>query len=82
VLFHVATGLALFRLRRIRPDVDRPYRAWGYPLAPAVFTLGMLLVTASTLWVAPRESFLGLGLIAAGLPAYLWWRRKAPGTRS
>jgi APA family basic amino acid/polyamine antiporter len=76
-LFHVATGLALFRLRRMRPEAPRPYRAWGYPVVPALFALGMLLVTGSALWVAPRESLLGLGLIAAGLPAYAWWQRGA-----
>jgi len=77
VLFHVATGLALFRLRTTRPHAERPYRAWGYPVVPALFVLGMLLITLSTLFVAPRESLLGLGLIAAGLPAYAWWRRSA-----
>jgi basic amino acid/polyamine antiporter, APA family len=75
VLFHVATGLALFRLRATRPNAERPYRAWGYPLVPALFVVGMLLITGSTLVVAPKESLLGLVLIAAGLPAYWWWRR-------
>jgi len=76
LLFHVLTGLALFRLRATRPDQPRPYRAWGYPVVPAVFVLGMVWLTVNTLLAAPRESLLGLALIAAGLPAYGWWRRR------
>ena len=75
LLFHVMTGLALFRLRATRPDQTRPYRAWGYPLLPALFVLGMAWLTVNTLLASPRESLLGLGLIATGLPAYAWWRR-------
>ena len=77
VLFHVAAGLALFRLRATRPDVPRPYRAWGWPVVPALFVLGMALLTVNTLQSAPRESLLGLLAIAAGVPAYMAWRRGA-----
>jgi APA family basic amino acid/polyamine antiporter len=77
VLFHVAAGLALFRLRRMRPDAPRPYRAWGWPVVPALFVVGMGLLTANTLQAAPRESLLGLLAIAAGVPAYAAWRRGA-----
>jgi len=76
VLFHVAGGAAVFVLRWRRAQAPRPYRAWGYPVVPALFTLGMLLLVASTLWQRPVESLLGLGCIAAGLPAYAWWRRR------
>jgi APA family basic amino acid/polyamine antiporter len=49
VLFHVAAGLALFRLRATRPDMPRPYRAWGWPWVPAMFVLAMALLTVNTL---------------------------------
>ena len=75
VLFHVAAGLALFRLRQTRPDAARPYRAWGWPVVPAMFVLGMALLTVNTLQSAPRESLLGLLAIVAGVPAYVFWRR-------
>jgi APA family basic amino acid/polyamine antiporter len=77
VLFHVAAGLALFRLRKSRPDAPRPYRTWGWPVVPALFVVGMGLLTANTLQAAPRESLLGLLAIAAGVPAYAAWRRGA-----
>jgi len=81
VLFHVAAGLALFRLRATRPHAPRAYRAWGWPLVPALFVLGMALLTLNTLESAPRESLLGLLAIAAGVPAYLGWRRAARARR-
>src|SRR5262245_46258875 len=75
VLFHVGAGLALFRLRATRPAEPRPYRAWGWPVVPAVFVLGMALLTVNTLQSAPRESLPGLLAIAAGVPAYAAWRK-------
>jgi APA family basic amino acid/polyamine antiporter len=79
VLFGVAGGLAIFRLRETRPDVDRPYRTWGYPVVPAIFVLGLGLLVVSTLVERPVQSLLGLGLVALGLPAYRYWRRKGTG---
>jgi APA family basic amino acid/polyamine antiporter len=75
VLFHAATGAAVFVLRRTRPDAPRPYRVWGYPLVPAVFILPSLALVANTLAERPRESLFGVGILALGLPAYAWWRR-------
>jgi APA family basic amino acid/polyamine antiporter len=77
VLFHVAAGLAVFRLRVTRPIDHRPYRAWGWPVVPGLFVLGMALLTLNTLLAAPRESLWGLVAIAAGIPAYVYWRRRA-----
>jgi len=77
VLFHVAGGAAVFVLRARAPAAERPYRVWGFPVVPALFTLGMLALVASTLWQKPVESLVGLACIAAGWPAYAWWRRAA-----
>jgi basic amino acid/polyamine antiporter, APA family len=79
VVFHAATGVAVFVLRRARPDVPRPYRAWGYPLVPAVFVSFCLALMANTLAEKPWESLIGLGIVAAGLPAYAWWRSHPKG---
>jgi APA family basic amino acid/polyamine antiporter len=77
LLFHVATGAAVFVLRRTRPDAPRPYRVWGYPVVPVLFILSSLLLVQNTLFERPRESFLGLFLVGLGVPAYLYWRRRA-----
>jgi len=75
-LFHAATGAAVFVLRRARPDAPRPYRVRAYPVLPLVFTLTSLAFVANTLVERPKESGVGLLLLALGVPAYLWWRRK------
>jgi len=79
-VFHTATGLALFRLRRARPSADRPYRAWGYPWVPGLFVMTSLLFVANSLVASPVDSLIGLGLVALGVPAYTRWRRTASAT--
>jgi len=76
ILFSVAAGLALFLLRRTRPDHPRPYRTWGYPVVPALFVLGAAAFVLNTLFEKPVESIAGLGLVAAGVPVYVWSKRK------
>ncbi|HXW08609.1 MAG TPA: amino acid permease [Vicinamibacterales bacterium] len=74
ILFSVATGTALFRLRRTRPDVPRPYRTWGYPVVPLIFIGASLAFVVNTLLERPVESLIGLGLVALGLPVYWYWK--------
>ncbi|MFL6292178.1 MAG: APC family permease [Thermoanaerobaculia bacterium] len=76
VVFHAATAAAVIVLRRTRPDHPRPYRTWGYPTVPALFILACVLLIGNTLLEKPVESLLGLGLLALGLPAYLWFRKR------
>jgi basic amino acid/polyamine antiporter, APA family len=80
LLFYLLTAVALFRLRRLRPDVPRPVKAFGYPVLPALYivAIGFLLVV---LLVDPRQrlySGLGLLIVLLGLPVYALWRRTAP----
>jgi APA family basic amino acid/polyamine antiporter len=79
ILFNVATGLAFFRLRRIHPEQPRPYRAWGYPLVPALFVLGSAAFVLNTLFERPMESIAGLGLMALGVPVY-WYTSSSSST--
>lgn len=76
LLIMLATGAAVFVLRRKRPDLPRPYRVTGYPLVPILFLAGVAFLIVNTLIETPRESFLGLLLLALGLPAYAWFKRK------
>jgi APA family basic amino acid/polyamine antiporter len=78
ILFSIAGGLAVFVLRKTRPDWPRPYRAVGYPVVPALFVLGSIVVVINTLFVRPMESLIGLGLLVLGLPVYAYWRRSTP----
>lgn len=75
-LFHAATGAAVLVLRRTRPSVDRPFRVPGYPWIPLLFVAVCLALVGNTLVEKPAESGVGLAILAAGIPAYLFWRRR------
>jgi len=77
VLFFVAGGLAIFKLRWSKPDVPRPYRTWGYPVVPAVFVIGCGALVYNTLIERPTESIAGLGLVLLGIPFYWYWRKES-----
>jgi len=77
VVFHAMTAAAVFVFRRRRPEAPRPYRTWGYPVVPALFILACLLLIWNTLQTSPRESLIGLALVALGLPAYVLFRQSA-----
>jgi APA family basic amino acid/polyamine antiporter len=76
VLFFAATGAAVLVLRRTKPQVPRPYQAWGYPVVPLVFILINLAVFGNSIYSQPRESLLGLLIILAGVPAFLYWKKR------
>jgi APA family basic amino acid/polyamine antiporter len=73
VAFGVLGGLAIFRLRRLKPDVPRPYRTWGYPLVPALFVGGLGVLVVNTAIEKPAESLIGVVLVSLGFPAYWYW---------
>ncbi|MGE5245213.1 MAG: APC family permease [Betaproteobacteria bacterium] len=79
VAFGVLGGAAIFRLRRAQPDTPRPYRTWGYPWVPILFVAALGALVVNTLAEKPMESLMGLGLVALGLPAYVYWSRQAAG---
>jgi basic amino acid/polyamine antiporter, APA family len=87
-IFYGLAVVALFRLRRQEPNMERPYRCWGYPWVPGLFVLGALVLTVNLWWVRPGRSTIGLLLILAGLPLYRYWRERSltqqslvPGTK-
>ncbi len=75
ILYGMTTA-SVFLFRRRLPDVERPYRTWGYPVVPILFLIvtGWLLI--NTLWTNPTQNILGLAAIAAGLPIFWYFRRK------
>ena len=86
LLFYVATTVGLFTLRRRQPDTPRPYRAWGYPVLPALY-IALTSGIALTLLMAPAtrvQAVVGLLIVVCGAPVYLVWRRagRAPHTAS
>jgi APA family basic amino acid/polyamine antiporter len=73
-IFFGLTGAALFVYRR-RPDQRPPYEAPGHPFTTGLFVGACALVVVATLWNNPINSLIGFAILAAGVPAFLYWRR-------
>jgi APA family basic amino acid/polyamine antiporter len=78
LLFYVLTILGLFALRYKRPEAPRPYRAFGYPVVPALYVVGAAVLVGVLVVYRPMTTWPGLALVALGVPVYYVWRR-APG---
>jgi APA family basic amino acid/polyamine antiporter len=76
VIFWAATGLAVIILRFKQPETSRPYKAWGYPILPILFVLINIGVFLNTIWAQPLQSLIGLIILIAGIPAFLYWQSK------
>jgi APA family basic amino acid/polyamine antiporter len=74
LLFYLLMVVALIVLRYRRPDAERPYRTWGYPLVPIVSILLSALLTIDLAWLAPATSGIGIVIVLTGVPAYVLWR--------
>lgn len=79
--FYALAVAAVYVLRRRRPELERPYRTPGYPVVPALFLLGALLLLGNYLVSQPRAFAFDIGLIVAGIPVYFAWRRFGPAAR-
>jgi APA family basic amino acid/polyamine antiporter len=75
-ILYLLTTLSVFVLRRRFPDLPRPYRTIGYPLVPVLFVCVAALLLMSTLQTRPRESLMGLALMALSVPFYLHWKKR------
>jgi APA family basic amino acid/polyamine antiporter len=65
---------AVFVLRRSRPDLERPYRTWGYPVVPILFLLASVGMVVNALVTDPVNTGITLGIIVVGVPVYYAWR--------
>ncbi len=74
LIFYTLTGVALFALRLGRPALERPVRAPGYPVVPALYVLLTAAIGAALLAVKTTYSGLGLACVLAGVPVYFVWR--------
>ncbi|HLG02765.1 MAG TPA: amino acid permease [Bacteroidia bacterium] len=77
MLFYIVTIAGLFILRRKEPLTPRPYKAWGYPVLPAIYILAALAICVVLVITHPRNSGAGLIIVAIGIPVYFarkWFR--------
>ena len=75
LLFFSITILAIFILRVKRPDIPRPYKAFGYPVIPATYILTTIFIMVILLIYKPNYTFPGLGIVLLGIPVFYLWRK-------
>lgn len=75
LLFYVLTIWGIFVLRRKRPDLERPYKAFGYPLLPFLYILLAGLIEALLLVYKPNYTWPGLIIVLLGIPVYFVWKK-------
>jgi APA family basic amino acid/polyamine antiporter len=75
LIFYVLTIAAIFVLRRTRPDAERPYRAWGYPVVPLLYIAAACVIMAVLVAYRSETTWPGLVIVLSGLPAYWVWTR-------
>ncbi len=74
LLFYILTIGGIFRLRVTRPDAPRPYKAFGYPVIPALYIVGAATIIGVLVVYRPTTTWPGLVLVALGVPVYYLWR--------
>ena len=77
LLFYILTIAGIFVLRRTRPDMERPYTAFGYPLLPAVYIAAAGLIEVLLLVYKPNYTWPGLIIVLLGVPVYYIWKPRA-----
>ncbi|MDX2146447.1 MAG: amino acid permease [Planctomycetota bacterium] len=75
-IFYGVAALAVFVLRVRRPDLHRTFRAWGYPVAPALFILAAVMMTSLSVAAAPSDTLPWIGVLVLGWPVYALWRTR------
>ncbi len=70
VLFYALTIAGIFKLRKDRPDADRPYKAFGYPVLPIIYIILALVFCIFLIKMSPLYAGIGLGIVLAGIPIY------------
>ncbi|CAN5536581.1 amino acid permease [soil metagenome] len=77
LIFYILTVLGIFRLRKTQPNAERPYRAFGYPVLPAIYIAGAAIILGVLFLFKPATTLPGLIIVATGFPIYFLWRRSA-----
>jgi APA family basic amino acid/polyamine antiporter len=77
LIFYILTIAGIFRLRRTHPEIDRPYRAFGYPIIPALYIIGATIILGVLCIYRPATVLPGIVLVLLGVPVYLVLRRRS-----
>ena len=81
LIFYILTIAGLFLLRWKRPDAERPYKAFGYPLVPILYIIGAAVILLVLFFYQTRTTWPGLIIVLTGVPIYFLWKffgKKSP----
>jgi APA family basic amino acid/polyamine antiporter len=78
LIFYVLTIVGIFVLRRTQPQAERPYRAFGYPILPALYVVAATVILLVLAIYRTQTSWPGLLIVLAGVPVYFLWRKSPP----
>lgn len=76
LIFYALMVGAVIVMRRKAPELERPYRTWGYPLIPWIYILLAIVIVLDLAYLAPSTSGIGYLIVFTGIPIYFVWRRK------
>jgi APA family basic amino acid/polyamine antiporter len=79
LMFYVLTIAGIFVLRRKRPEADRPYRAWGYPIVPVLYIVAASVIMLILILYQTQDTWPGLLIVLLGVPVYWIWSRRGTG---
>ena len=77
LIFYILTIYGVFRLRRLRPEAERPYRALGFPIVPALYIAGAATILLVLFVYRTATTWPGLVIVMLGLPVYFLWRPRS-----
>ena len=75
LIFYILTIAGIFRLRQTRPDADRPYKAFGYPVVPILYIIGAAVILIVLFIYQTATTWPGLIIVLTGIPAYFIWKK-------
>jgi APA family basic amino acid/polyamine antiporter len=78
ILFYILTLAGIFILRKKMPNAERPYKAWGYPVLPAIYIVAATLFCVNLFIFKPTYTWPGLFIVLLGVPVFYIWRKKLP----
>lgn len=76
MFFYIITIAGIFILRKNKPELDRPYKVWGYPIIPVLYILLAALFCINLLINKPLTTYPGFGIVLLGIPVYYYWQNK------
>ena len=74
LIFYVLTIAGIYILRKKQPDAERPYKAFGYPVLPAIYIIAAILLMLDLLIYKPNFTWPGLIIVCMGIPVYYIWK--------